>query len=171
MNVEIRILDWIQTLRTPFLDTCMVFITRLGNGGRIWIVLTILLILIPKTRKSGFIMLVSLIISFLLCNVLIKNLVCRIRPYDVNTSIHLLVGKLHDYSFPSGHTASSFASVTALYLAKEKKLCKLTLGIAIWMSISRLYLYVHYPTDILGGILVGVASAYLGNRFIKKINK
>ena len=109
MNIELSILDWIQTLHTPFLDKIMVFITRLGDVGIIWIVLSIVLLLIPKTRKSGAVMVAALVVDVLLCNIVLKNLVARTRPYDVNTGVHLLVEKLHDYSFPSGHTAASFA--------------------------------------------------------------
>ena len=168
MNIELSILDWIQTLHTPFLDKIMVFITRLGDAGIIWIVLSIVLRLIPKTRKSGAVMVVALVVDVLLCNIVLKNLVARTRPYDVNTGVHLLVAKLHDYSFPSGHTAASFASVTALYLAGEKKLWKFALVLACLIAISRLYLYVHYPTDVLGGILFGVISGYLGYRKVLK---
>lgn len=168
MNIELSILDWIQTLHTPFLDKIMVFITRLGDSGIIWIVLSIVLLLIPKTRKSGAVMVVALVVDVLLCNIVLKNLVARTRPYDVNTGVHLLVAKLHDYSFPSGHTAASFASVTALYLAGEKKLWKFALVLACLIAISRLYLYVHYPTDVLGGILFGVISGYLGYRKVLK---
>ena len=176
MNIELSILDWIQTLHTPFLDKIMVFITRLGDAGIIWIVLSIVLLLIPKTRKSGAVMVAALVVDVLLCNIVLKNLVARTRPYDVNTGVHLLVAKLHDYSFPSGHTAASFtavvalsfASVTALYLAGEKKLWKFALVLACLIAISRLYLYVHYPTDVLGGILFGVISGYLGYRKVLK---
>lgn len=168
MNIELSILDWIQTLHTPFLDKIMVFITRLGDAGIIWIVLSIVLLLIPKTRKSGAVMVVALVVDVLLCNIVLKNLVARTRPYDVNTGVHLLVAKLHDYSFPSGHTAASFASVTALYLAGEKKLWKFALVLACLIAISRLYLYVHYPTGVLGGILFGVISGYLGYRKVLK---
>lgn len=164
MNIELSILDWIQTLHTPFLDKIMAFITRLGDAGIIWIVLSIVLLLIPKTRKSGAVMVAALVVDVLLCNIVLKNLVARTRPYDVNTGVHLLVAKLHDYSFPSGHTAASFASVTALYLAGEKKLWKFALVLACLIAISRLYLYVHYLTDVLGGILFGVISGYLGYR-------
>ena len=100
MNIELKILDWIQTLHTPFLDKIMVFITRLGDVGIIWIVLSIVLLLIPKTRKSGAVMVAALVVDVLLCNIVLKNLVARTRPYDVNTGVHLLVAKLHDYSFP-----------------------------------------------------------------------
>ena len=168
MNIELSILDWFQTLHTPFLDKIMVFITRLGDVGIIWIVLSIVLLLIPKTRKSGVVMVAALVVDVLLCNIVLKNLVARTRPYDVNTGVHLLVAKLHDYSFPSGHTAASFASVTALYLAGEKKLWKFALVLACLIAISRLYLYVHYPTDVLGGILFGVISGYLGYRKVLK---
>ena len=168
MNIELSILDWIQTLHTPFLDKIMVFITRLGDAGIIWIMLSIVLLLIPKTRKSGAVMVVALVVDVLLCYIVLKNLVARTRPYDVNTGVHLLVAKLHDYSFPSGHTAASFASVTALYLAGEKKLWKFALVLACLIAISRLYLYVHYPTDVLGGILFGVISGYLGYRKVLK---
>ena len=168
MNIELSILDWIQTLHTPFLDKIMVFITRLGDSGIIWIVLSIVLLLLPKTRKSGVVMVAALVVDVLLCNIVLKNLVARTRPYDVNTGVHLLVAKLHDYSFPSGHTAASFASVTALYLAGEKKIWKFALVLACLIAISRLYLYVHYPTDVLGGILFGVISGYLGYRKVLK---
>ena len=160
MNIELSILDWLQTLHTPFLNKIMVFITRLGDAGIIWIVLSIVLLLIPKTRKSGVVMVAALIVDVLLCNIVLKNLVARTRPYDVNTGVHLLVAKLHDYSFPSGHTAASFASVTALYLAGEKKIWKFALVLACLIAISRLYLYVHYPTDILGGVIFGSLSAW-----------
>ncbi len=167
MSIELSILDWIQTLHTPFLDKIMVFITRLGDAGIIWIVMSLVLLLIPKTRKSGVIMVAALIVDALLCNVVLKNLVARTRPYDVNTGVQLLVARLHDYSFPSGHTAASFASVAALYMAGEKKLWKPVLVLACLIAISRLYLYVHYPTDVLGGVLAGVVSGYLGYRLIK----
>ena len=81
--------------------------------------------------------------------------------------MQLLVAKLHDYSFPSGHTAASFASVTALYLAGEKKLWKPALVLACLIAVSRLYLYVHYPTDVLGGMVFGILAGYVGYRLVK----
>ena len=154
MNIELKILDWFQTLHTPVLDKFMTSVTKLGNAGIFWIILTVLFLLIPKMRKTGVVMAAALIIDLLLCNVLLKNLVARTRPYDVNTGIQLLVAKLRDYSFPSGHTAASFASAAALYFAGEKKLWKPALVLACLIAVSRLYLYVHYPTDILAGIIL-----------------
>ena len=127
-DVEISILNAIQHMRTPILDTIMCVITKLGNAG------------------------------------MMKNLVGRIRPFDVNTSIQLLVARPHDYSFPSGHTAASFTAAMALYLAGENKMWKPALVLAVLIAFSRLYLYVHYPTDILGGIITGCIAAYIGYR-------
>ena len=169
--MEIQILNWLQGLHTPVLDKIMCFITHLGDAGIIWIVFTIVLLLIPKTRKSGVIMAAALIVDVLLCNVLLKNLVARTRPFDINTAVQLLIEKPHDYSFPSGHTAASFASVTALYLAKEKKLWKAALVLAVLIALSRLYLYVHYPTDIIGGVIFGSLSGYLGYKIVLWIQK
>ena len=162
--MEIHILDMIQNLRTPIGDVVVPLITRLGDAGIIWIILTVLLLIIPKTRKTGVIMMAALLVDVLLCNVLIKNLVARTRPFDVNTAVQLLVAKPRDYSFPSGHTAASFASVTALYLVGEKKMWKAALVLAVLIALSRLYLYVHYPTDVLGGMLLGCLAGYAGCR-------
>jgi len=163
--MELNILDWFQTLHTPILDKIMTSITKLGDAGIFWIILTLLFLIIPKMRKTGIIMAAALIMDLLICNVAVKNLAAR--TYDVNTSVQLLVAKLHDYSFPSGHTAASFASVTALYLAGEKKLWKPALVLACLIAISRLYLYVHYPTDVLGGMVFGILAGYVGYRLVK----
>ena len=160
--MEIEILNMIQKIRTPLLDTFMSNITKLGNAGIVWILLTIVLLLIPKTRKSGLMLAVALIVDLILCNGILKPLIARIRPFDVNTVIQLIVAKPHDYSFPSGHTAASFTAVMALYLAGEKKLWKIALVLAFLIAFSRLYLYVHYPTDVLGGIVTGAIAGYLG---------
>lgn len=162
MGIEIQILDWIQNIRTPFGDIIVPLISSLGNAGIIWIALTLVLLVIPKTRRSGLIMALALIADLILCNGILKNLVARTRPYDVNTAVNLLIEKPVDYSFPSGHTAASFAAVTALYLAGEKKLWKPALVLSILIAFTRMYLYVHYPTDILGGIAVGIISGYIG---------
>lgn len=162
MGIEIQILDWIQNIRTPFGDIIFPIISWLGNAGLIWIALTIVLLVMKKTRRSGLIMALALIADLILCNGILKNLVARTRPFDINTAVNLLIEKPVDYSFPSGHTAASFAAVTALYLAGEKKLWKPALVLSILIAFTRMYLYVHYPTDILGGIAVGIISGYIG---------
>ncbi len=158
-GTELKILDWLQTIRTPAVDALMCFITNLGNAGIIWIVLAAILLAIPKTRKSGIIVAAALIIDAVLCNVILKNVFHRIRPFDVNTAVQLLIEKPGDFSFPSGHTAASFAVVSALYLAKARKLFAPVLVLSCLMAFSRMYLYVHYPTDIIGGLVLGIVSA------------
>ena len=170
-NIELMILDWIQSIRTPVGDAVMCFITKLGDAGIIWIVLAAILLLIPKTRKHGLVMMAALCIDLVVCNGLLKNLFARIRPCDVNTQIQLLIARPDDFSFPSGHTAASFAAVAALYFSGERKLWKPALLLACFIAFSRLYLYVHYPTDILGGILVGIAAGYAGSIIIQQVMK
>lgn len=151
--MELKILDGIQALRTPVGDAIMCFFTKLGNGGALWIALAVVLLAIPKTRKSGMIVAVSLCIEVVLCNIILKNAVDRIRPCEMNTSVQLLIARPQAYSFPSGH-ASSFAAVAALYFSGMTKLWKPALALAAIIACSRMYLYVHYPTDILGGIVI-----------------
>ena len=164
--MELQILDAIQTIRTPILDRLMWFITSLGSAGRVWILLAVILLIRPKTRKSGAIILTALVFDLILCNGILKNLVGRTRPFDVNTSVSILINKPRDFSFPSGHTAVSFAAVAALFFSGEKKLWKISLVAAVLIAFSRLYLYVHYPTDILGGIVVGILAGYIGYRVV-----
>ena len=158
----------LESIRTPVLDKIMVGVTKLGDVGIIWIILTAILLIIPKTRRTGGVMLVALVVQTVLCNVILKNLFARTRPYDVNTTVQLLVPKLHDFSFPSGHTSASFTAVSALYFSKDK-LWKPALILACLIAVSRLYLYVHYPTDVLGGLLLGVLSGYIGYKIMEKV--
>ena len=168
MGIEFRILDFLQNVRTPVGDTAMCFITRLGDAGIIWILLTVILLVIPRTRKTGMILMAALCVDFVLCNGILKNLIARIRPYDINTQVQLLIVRPADFSFPSGHTAAAFTAAAALYFSGEKKLWKPVLMLACLIAFSRLYLYVHYPTDVLGGIFVGIAAGYIGYIAVNK---
>lgn len=171
MGMEIHILDSIQSLRGPAGDVFWPLVTRLGDGGRIWILLAAVLLIIPRTRKSGAILAVALGVDLLLCNRILKPVIARVRPFDVNTAVRLLIVRPGDFSFPSGHTAASFTAVAALYFAGERKLWKPALVLAVLIAFSRLYLYVHYPTDILGGVAVGVIAGYMGCIIVKGIMK
>ena len=168
MGIEIQILDFLQKLRTPAGDMVIPLITKLGDKGIIWILLAAALLLIPKTRKTGAILTAALCVDLVLCNGILKNLFARIRPFDVNTSVQLLIPKPGDFSFPSGHTAASFTAAAALYFAGEKDLWKPVLALAVIIAFTRLYLYVHYPTDILGGMAVGTTAGYLGFWIVTK---
>ena len=169
--MELQVLDALQTIHNPVLDTLMCAITRLGDAGIFWILLCMVLLILPKTRRSGVILMAALLVDLVICNGILKPLVHRIRPFDVKTGIELLVKQPTDYSFPSGHTAASFASVTALYLAGEKKLWIPALVLAVLIAFSRLYLYVHYPTDVLGGVVAGLAAGALGYWLVKKVSE
>lgn len=169
--MELRFLDFLQTIHTPLLDKILAFITSLGNAGIIWIVLAVVLLILPKTRKTGIIVAAALLMDLILCNLILKNLVARVRPYDVNTAIAILIKKPLDFSFPSGHTAASFAAMTALFLAKMKKAWIAALVLAVMIAFSRLYFYVHYPTDVLGGAVVGILSGIIGYAIVEKIDK
>lgn len=167
---EIEVLDALQNIHTPWLDKIMVAITSLGNAGILWIVLAAVLLIIPKTRKAGLCMAIALILDLLITNCLLKNLVARTRPYDVANFTDLIVKKPTDYSFPSGHTAASFTAVTALFMRKEKLLGSIACVVAVLIAFSRMYLYVHFPTDILGGIVVGIVAGVAAGLILKVID-
>ena len=171
MGIELQFLDGIQKIHTPILDQVMRFVTSLGNASVVWILLAIVLLLIPKTRKGGVVLLAALCIEIILCNGILKNLFARTRPYEVNQAVRLFITRPKDYSFPSGHTAAAFAAVTALYLAKVKKVWQCALILAVLIAFSRMYFYVHYPTDILGGALLGIISGLTGYWMVKRCPK
>ena len=163
LDVEFSILDFIQNqFRTSFGDFVMPLISKLGNGGIIWLVLSGLLCVFPKYRKAGVTMMTALALDVLLCNVMLKPLVGRMRPFTVNTGVELLINAPKDFSFPSGHTAASFAAAFALLFVKNK-LWIPSMILASLIAFSRLYLYVHYPTDVLAGILLGLIVSVAAN--------
>ena len=172
-SFDLPILDWIAAnLKCGLLDFLMPLITVLGDAGIFWILCSVVLILIPKYRKTGLSMGISLLIGLLVCNVTLKPLVGRIRPYDYQLQhfqkeIILLVEGLHDYSFPSGHTIASFEAATALLIG-NKKLGIPAMGLAVLIAFSRLYLYVHYPPDVLASVILGIGIAFLGTFLVKK---
>ena len=124
-------------------------------------------IIFKKTRKMGLTMGIALLLGFLTGNVFLKNVVARIRPYDLNESVTLLVSRLSDYSIPSGHTLASFEAATAMTLY-NKRLGIPALVLATLIALSRLYLYVHYPTDVLAGAALGITFAFLAFFIVKK---
>lgn len=164
MMMELAILDYIQEfMRCSFLDMLMPAVTALGNYAILWIALSALLLCFPKTRRIGIVMSVSLIIEIVLCNVILKPAAARVRPFDVNTGIQLLIRAPKDFSFPSGHTGASFAAAAALFFAGSRAWIPAG-ALAVLIGFSRLYLYVHYPTDVLGGALLGIATGWLACR-------
>ena len=167
-GMELAILDWIQAhLRCGFLDAVLPVITRTADHGELWIILALVLLLIRKQRKYGAAVACGLVLDLVSCNLLLKPLVGRIRPFAVNTAVELLVNAPLDASFPSGHTAASFAAVFALKAAGSP-LWKPALAVAVVIAFSRLYLYVHWPSDVLAGVLLGAAVGCAGGRLAEK---
>lgn len=146
----------------PFLDWLMPRITALGDYGLIWILLGVILLLLPRQRTTGGKILLALFLSLLFCNLILKNLVCRIRPFDLVEGITLLVPPPTDWSFPSGHTSASFAASLVL-LRDGKPWGWAALVLALLIALSRLYLYVHYPSDVLAGALIGTGCGLLAH--------
>lgn len=170
LTLDGNILLWIQEyIRNDVLTPIMRFITTLGDAGAIWIVLALVLLCFKKTRKIGLLVGASLIGSLLVNNIVLKNLIGRIRPYEVISELQILIDKPLEYSFPSGHTGSSFAAGVTLFLCCPKKYGVPALVLAFLIAVSRLYVGVHYPTDVLGGMLTGtlIALFVCKNKFVK----
>lgn len=210
-GTDLAILDFIRAhMTSPLGDEIMPIITMLGDNGIIWIVMAAVMLLFKRTRKLGAAMAIALMIDVVCCNFIIKPLVARIRPFDVNTAIKLIISAPDDYSFPSGHTAAAFAAFGALFFGRnkltgspnsfvgmniyddlskhngsiapvgvqvlnykeftssrptvfsQKNLWLPVLVLAILIAASRLYLYVHYPTDVLVGMVLGTLFGFIG---------
>lgn len=156
--MEFEILYRLQEMHTAFLNPVMIFVTTLGNGGFIWILTAAVLLFFQKTRKCGFLMLLTMAVCLVVGNLCIKNIVQRPRPFHLDTGITLLIQNPGEYSFPSGHTMHSFAAATVIFL-HNRKAGAAALVLAAMIAFSRMYLFVHFPTDILGGAIIGVLAA------------
>ena len=174
VTFDLPILDWIQAhLQCTFLDVTMPIVTLFGDGGVFWIAVAVVLLLFAKYRKTGFSMGMALVLGLLVCNILLKPQVARIRPYnfqlqEYGREITLLVKGLNDYSFPSGHTIASFEACTVLML-HDKRLGIPATVLAVLIAFSRLYLYVHYPTDVLVSLVLGILFGFLGSYSVDQI--
>lgn len=166
---ELAILDFIQAaMRSTLLDHSMVVFSTIGNLGALWIVLGIVLMAMPRFRMAGVAVLVALAFSGICCELLIKPLVMRPRPCDVSTAIDLLIACPKTSSFPSGHTTASFAAASALAFGKAPRKLVIPVAVAAFvMGFTRLYLYVHYPSDVLAGAVLGVLLGFAAASLIR----
>ncbi len=160
LQFDSSILLWIQnSVRGGFLTPVMKVITHLGDKGIFWILVTLALLILRKTRPLGVVCMVSMVIGLVITNLIIKNWVARIRPYEVIQGLECIVGKEHDFSFPSGHTTNSLACAWVLFRKAPRKMGVPALVLAILIALSRLYVGIHYPTDVLAGAVIGIFSA------------
>lgn len=167
VSFDLPILDWIQAnLKNPVFDVIWPIITLFGDGGIFWIGMAVVLLVFPKTRKTGIGMGIALVMGVIVCNVTLKPLIGRIRPYDfkeqLGVTIPLLADRLHDFSFPSGHTIASFEAAVVIF-RNYKKPGIAAIILAFLIAFSRLYMYYHYPTDVLFSIVVGTLFAIIGD--------
>lgn len=172
-EMDFTILNWIhENLVCDFLDKLMPAVSFLGNAGWIFILFAVIMLCIPKTRKWGASLGTALIFGLVFGNMLIKNAVARTRPYDMVEGITLLVDKLKDYSFPSGHTMAAFEFFGVLCMMPIKKIYKVLAGIfAFLMAFSRLYLYVHFPSDVIAGMVLGFLFGIMAVRIVNMIDE
>ena len=175
MTLDLTILHGVHDALTgPFLDFLMPKITALGNGGAIWLLASGGLICTKRYRKQGIVLLGGLAAGVLVGNVLLKNLVARPRPCWLDSSVQLLIANPTDYSFPSGHTLSSVIGATVL-TKTNRRFGYAAIPLAALIAFSRLYLYVHFPSDVLAaavlGVVIGDASLRYGMRIINWIER
>lgn len=167
MQWEAEVLHWIQEVfRQDWLDPIVVAITKLGNVGWFWIASILVCLCLKKQRKMGIYALISLLVTFVLCNLFLKQVVGRIRPYDAYPIIEPLVERLQDPSFPSGHSAISFCVAMIYYYQAPKKIGVAAVVLAGLIALSRLYVGVHYPSDVVAGIALGCLVAYGVKRWV-----
>ena len=169
---DYNILSWIQDgLRSAAATPIVTFITHLGDKGILWILLTIALICFRKTRKMGMACLISMVIGLVVTNLVIKNWAARPRPYDFFEDLTLIIERQHDFSFPSGHSTNSFACAWVIFRMAKKRYGVPALILAILIALSRLYVGVHYPTDVLAGVAIGILSAEIAMPVVKLLRR
>ncbi len=169
--MEITILHFFESIHSTVLDSLMYYITFLAEKGILWIIVALLfLFVLPKRyRKIGLSVGIALVLSIIICNLILKNLVARDRPFwadpalvdaNLESRFHIFSG-IDDFSFPSGHTSGSFAAAAAIRLWKKME-GNIAIILAVLIGISRMYLCVHYPTDVLAGAAVGIGCGIVG---------
>ncbi len=160
-NMDLKIMELInKKLKNRILDRIMPIITFLGNGGTVWLIIAFYLIKGRNYKIEGYMVICALIITTIMGEGILKHLIRRARPFINNVEEKLLISKPITYSFPSGHTASSFASA-GIIIIMGNHLGVLAIILAFLIAFSRIYLNVHYPTDVIIGIILGLICSRL----------
>lgn len=170
MAWEFAILDLISYCHTAWTDSIMITVSSLGNSGFIWIVIACIFLLFPKYQKIGITMLLALFIMLIVGNIGLKTLIKRSRPFQINPNIQLLIPPPGGYSFPSGHAFSSFAGAGVL-AKSNRRIGILGFILAGFIAFSRLYLYVHFPTDVFAGIVLGLITSEFTWKIVNYLQK
>lgn len=174
-QIDFIVLNAVQNLRCGILDTVMPAITYLGSGGIVWLGAAVIMLFFKRSRKAGISLIAALGIGWLLSTCGLKEIIARPRPFNTEggllSAADLLIGiPSGTFSFPSGHALSSFSAAAVLF-SYSKKIGIPALVLAVLISFSRLYLYVHFPSDILAGALLGVLLAIFAVRIIDRITE
>ncbi len=185
VGIDVAVYQFVDSIMNPVLDVIMTFITHLGDTpGIVWWVLGVCLLIPRKTRKLGVLVIGGLAIASLINNVCLKNIIERPRPYNIDASVWTnagyeyiwpnLIDKSSSWSFPSGHTSSSIGAGFALLLGCLKNKKHLAIGIpafilSLLIGFSRIYVHVHYPTDVIVGAVVGLIGGLIGYLLIAKL--
>ena len=164
--MELSFLNFLQSLHHPLIDALMVFFTKLGNGAMVWLMFAGYFYFYKKDKKMATQILVGLLMTVLIGAFILKPIFMRARPFNFLENITLLIKAPIDYSFPSGHTATS---VVCSYLisCRYKKLRIVVIPLAVLIAFSRMYIGVHYPTDILGGVVLGIVCGMVIRKYSK----
>ena len=167
MNWEFSFLYFLQDLHSPLLDSIMLFFTKMGNIGMPWLAIAAVMLCFKKTRRCGVTIFIALLLKEIIGNGLLKNLIERDRPCWIDTTVPLLVKSPSSYSFPSGHTFDGFAASVSILLYNRKAGIA-AIAVAVMTALSRMYLFVHFPTDVLASVILGTAVAFFAHRIVKK---
>lgn len=169
-KIEFDILFYLQSIHNPILDKPMIFITILGNFGCVWFIISIILMIIKKYRKYGILLFCSIVLTGLVGSFIMKPIFSRQRPCDIYQNIELLIKIPVGASFPSGHAAISFAAATVLGFM-NRKLGIFAFILAGLIAFSRVYLFVHFPTDVLAGAALGILLSMFTIYIYKLLNR
>ena len=166
MKWEFAFLYLLQDMHTPVLDKIMLFFTRMGNFCLPWLAISVILLCFKKTRPCGVAILLSLLMKELTGNLALKNLVARERPCWIDTAVPLLIKSPSSYSFPSGHTFDGFAASVSIFLY-NRKAGVAAIIVAVIIAFSRMYLFVHFPTDVLASVILGTIVAVFAHKIVE----